>query len=61
MTSARPSAAARPLLLVAGLLVTVTALSYALVLHLLNLVPFLVLGAALLGPGALRRRGRDGP
>jgi uncharacterized protein (TIRG00374 family) len=32
------------------------ALSYALVLHLLNLVPFLVVGAALLGPGALRRR-----
>jgi uncharacterized protein (TIRG00374 family) len=31
------------------------ALSYALVLHLLNLVPFLVIGAALLGPGALRR------
>ena len=36
------------------------ALSYALVLHLLNLVPFLVAGAALLGPGALRRRRRDG-
>jgi uncharacterized protein (TIRG00374 family) len=35
------------------------ALSYALVLHLLNLVPFLVAGAALLGPGALRRRRRD--
>ncbi len=35
------------------------ALSYALVLHLLNLVPFLVVGAALLGPAALaRRRGR---
>jgi glycosyltransferase 2 family protein len=34
------------------------ALSYALVLHLLNLVPFLVIGAVLLGPGALRRRGR---
>jgi uncharacterized protein (TIRG00374 family) len=34
------------------------ALSYALVLHLLNLVPFLVAGAVLLGPGALRRRGR---
>jgi hypothetical protein len=33
------------------------ALSYALVLHLLNLVPFLVIGAVLLGPGALRRRG----
>ena len=32
------------------------ALSYALVLHLLNLVPFLVIGGALLGPGALRRR-----
>jgi uncharacterized protein (TIRG00374 family) len=32
------------------------ALSYALVLHLLNLVPFLVIGAALLGPGALRGR-----
>jgi glycosyltransferase 2 family protein len=32
------------------------ALSYALVLHLLNLVPFLVIGVALLGPGALRRR-----
>jgi uncharacterized protein (TIRG00374 family) len=31
------------------------ALSYALVLHLLNLVPFLLIGAALLGPGALRR------
>jgi uncharacterized protein (TIRG00374 family) len=35
------------------------ALSYALVLHLLNLVPFLVIGAALLGPGALRRRARE--
>jgi uncharacterized protein (TIRG00374 family) len=34
------------------------ALSYALVLHLLNLVPFLVVGAALLGPSALRRRRR---
>ena len=34
------------------------ALSYALVLHLLNLVPFLVAGAVLLGPGALRRRRR---
>jgi hypothetical protein len=34
------------------------ALSYALVLHLLNLVPFLVVGAALLGPRALRRRRR---
>ncbi|HVF77428.1 MAG TPA: lysylphosphatidylglycerol synthase transmembrane domain-containing protein [Solirubrobacteraceae bacterium] len=32
------------------------ALSYALVLHLLNLVPFLVIGGALLGPGALRSR-----
>ena len=32
------------------------ALSYALVLHLLNLVPFLVIGAALLGPSALRAR-----
>jgi uncharacterized protein (TIRG00374 family) len=31
------------------------ALSFALVLHLLNFVPFLVIGAALLGPGALRR------
>ena len=30
------------------------ALSYALVLHLLNFVPFLVIGAVLLGPGALR-------
>ena len=30
------------------------ALSYALVLHLLNLVPFLVIGAVLLGPAALR-------
>jgi uncharacterized protein (TIRG00374 family) len=36
------------------------ALSYALVLHLLNLVPFLVVGAALLGPGALARRRRRG-
>ncbi|MEA2218823.1 MAG: glycosyltransferase 2 family protein [Solirubrobacteraceae bacterium] len=35
-------------------------LSYALVLHLLNLVPFLVAGAALLAPGALRRRRRNG-
>jgi glycosyltransferase 2 family protein len=34
------------------------ALSYALVLHLLNLVPFLAAGAALLGPAALRRRRR---
>ncbi len=32
------------------------ALSYALVLHLLNLVPFLVIGAVLLGPAALRRK-----
>jgi uncharacterized protein (TIRG00374 family) len=32
------------------------ALSYALVLHLLNLVPFLVIGGVLLGPGGLRRR-----
>jgi len=32
------------------------ALSYALVLHLLNLVPFLLIGVALLGPGTLRRR-----
>ncbi len=32
------------------------ALSYALVLHLLNLVPFLLIGAVLLGPAALRRR-----
>ena len=31
------------------------ALSYALVLHLLNLVPFLLIGAVLLGPSALRR------
>lgn len=30
------------------------ALSYALVLHLLNLVPFLAIGAVLLGPAALR-------
>jgi uncharacterized protein (TIRG00374 family) len=37
------------------------ALSYAVVLHLLNLVPFLVVGAALLGPGALRRRRHDDP
>ncbi|MDX6691194.1 MAG: glycosyltransferase 2 family protein [Solirubrobacteraceae bacterium] len=35
------------------------ALSYALVLHLLNLVPYLVAGAVLLGPGALRRRARE--
>ena len=32
------------------------ALSFALVLHLLNLLPFLAIGMALLGPGALRRR-----
>jgi uncharacterized membrane protein YbhN (UPF0104 family) len=32
------------------------ALSYALVLHLLNFVPFLVIGVVLLGPGALRRK-----
>lgn len=31
------------------------ALSYALVLHVLNLVPFLIIGAVLLGPSALRR------
>jgi uncharacterized protein (TIRG00374 family) len=31
------------------------ALSYALILHLFNLVPFLVIGAVLLGPAALRR------
>ena len=31
------------------------ALSYALVLHVLNLVPFLIIGAVLLGPRALRR------
>ena len=37
------------------------ALSYAVVLHLLNLVPFLVAGAVLLGPAALRRRRRDDP
>lgn len=37
------------------------ALSYALVLHLLNLVPFLAVGAALLGPGALRRDAREDP
>ena len=35
------------------------ALSYALVLHLLNLVPFLVVGLALVGPVALRRYRRD--
>jgi uncharacterized protein (TIRG00374 family) len=32
------------------------ALSYALVLHLLNFLPFLLIGLVLLGPGALRRR-----
>lgn len=32
------------------------ALSYALVLHVLNLVPFLIIGAVLLGPSALRRK-----
>lgn len=32
------------------------ALSYAIVLHVLNLVPFLLVGAVLLGPAALRRR-----
>ena len=32
------------------------ALSYALVLHVLNLVPFLLVGAVLLGPAALRRK-----
>jgi uncharacterized protein (TIRG00374 family) len=31
------------------------ALSYALVLHLFNLLPFLAIGIALLGPGVLRR------
>jgi uncharacterized membrane protein YbhN (UPF0104 family) len=31
------------------------ALSYALVLHLVNFVPFLIIGFALLGPEALRR------
>jgi uncharacterized protein (TIRG00374 family) len=34
------------------------ALSYALVLHLLNFAPFLLIGAVLLGPGALRRGAR---
>lgn len=33
------------------------ALSYAIVLHVLNLVPFLLIGAVLLGPAALRRKG----
>jgi uncharacterized protein (TIRG00374 family) len=37
------------------------ALSYAVILHLLNLVPFLVAGALALGPGALRRPRRDEP
>ena len=32
------------------------ALSYALILHLFNLVPFLIIGAVLLGPAALRRK-----
>ena len=32
------------------------ALTYGLVLHLINLVPFLIIGCGLLGPGALRRR-----
>jgi uncharacterized protein (TIRG00374 family) len=32
------------------------ALSYALVLHLVNLLPFLAIGIGLLGPGVLRRR-----
>jgi glycosyltransferase 2 family protein len=32
------------------------ALSYALVLHLINLLPFLAIGIGLLGPGMLRRR-----
>ena len=36
----------------------VEAMTYALVLHLLNFVPFLVIGAVLLGPGALRGRPR---
>jgi hypothetical protein len=31
------------------------ALTYGLVLHLINFVPFLVVGCGLLGPGALRR------
>jgi uncharacterized protein (TIRG00374 family) len=34
------------------------ALSYALILHVLNLVPFLIIGAVLLGPSALRRNRR---
>jgi glycosyltransferase 2 family protein len=36
------------------------ALSYALVLHLVNLLPFLAIGLGLLGPGMLRRRRRSG-
>jgi len=32
------------------------ALSYALILHLVNLLPFLAIGIGLLGPGVLRRR-----
>lgn len=32
------------------------ALSYAIVLHVVNLVPFLLIGSVLLGPAALRRR-----
>jgi uncharacterized protein (TIRG00374 family) len=36
------------------------ALSYALVLHLVNLLPFLAIGIVLLGPGMLRRRRRSG-
>ena len=35
------------------------ALSYALVLHVLNLVPFLLVGVTLVGPGAVRRYRRD--
>lgn len=35
------------------------ALSYALVLHLLNLVPFLLVGATLVGPGWVRSYRRD--
>ncbi|MGI8729789.1 MAG: lysylphosphatidylglycerol synthase transmembrane domain-containing protein [Solirubrobacteraceae bacterium] len=35
------------------------ALSYALVLHLLNIVPFLIAGGVLLGPGALLRFRRN--
>jgi uncharacterized protein (TIRG00374 family) len=36
------------------------ALSYALVLHLVNLLPFLAIGIGLLGPGVLRGRRRPG-